>query len=94
MTGAIAVLRKQTIEIVANSYTGIKVPDSFVHIVNGTKGVFVRSGSLAQFKKIDQIYSTSGYLVSAIDTSKQDYLQVYDEVIENGDDLYDGEVIK
>ena len=94
MTGAIASIRRQTVEIVDGSYSGIKVPDGFVHIIDGTKGVFVRSGDIAQFKKIDTIYSAAGYTVSAVDSSKEDYLQIYDEVIENGDDLYDGKVIK
>ena len=94
MTSAIAVIRKQTVEIVASNYTGIKVSDSFVHVIDGTKGVFVRNGNIAQFRKLDSIYSATGYTVSAIDASKTDYLQVYDEVIENGDDLYDGKVIK
>lgn len=94
MSSTLAAIRRQTVEIVADSYTGIKIPDSFVHIVNGTKGVYVRNGDIAQFKKIDQVYSAAGYLVSAISPSKQDYVQIYDEVIENGDDLYDGKVIK
>lgn len=94
MTSALAVIRRQTVEIVANSYTGIKVSDNYIHIVGGTKGVFVRYGNMAEFRKLDPIYSTSDYTVSAIDPSQSKQLQVYDEVIENGDDLHDGEVIK
>lgn len=94
MTSALAVIRKQTVEIVSDSYTGIKVLDSYVHVINGVKGVFVRSGNIAEFKKLEPIYSAAGYTVSAIDTAKPDSLQVYDEIIENGDDLYDGEAIK
>jgi hypothetical protein len=94
MTGTLATLRKQTVEIVADTYTGIKVLDSVIHVIDGTKGVFVRNGNIAEFKKIDSIYSAAGYTVSAIDATKDDNLQIYDEVIENGDDLYDGKVIK
>jgi hypothetical protein len=94
MSSPLSVIRRQKIEIVADSYTGIKVPDSDVYIVNGSKGVYIRNGSIVQFKKIEQIYSAPGYVVSAIDPSNQGNLQIYDEVIENGDDLYDGKVIK
>jgi hypothetical protein len=94
MSSPFSVIRRQKIEIVADTYTGIKVPDSDVYIVNGSKGVYIRNGSIVQFKKIEQIYSASGYVVSAIDPSNQGNLQIYDEVIENGDDLYDGEFIK
>lgn len=94
MSSTLAAIRRQTVEIVDGSYSGIKISDSFIHIVNGTKGVYVRNGDMAQFKKIDQIYSGAGYVVSSNSPSKQDYVQIYDEVIENGDDLYDGKVIK
>lgn len=94
MTSSFSTIRRQDMEIITDSYTGIKVLDSFVHVVNGTKGVFVRSGSLVKFEKLDPIYSAAGYVVSGINSSDSDYLQVYDEVIENGDDLYDGEIIK
>lgn len=93
MTSALAVIRKQNMEIVANSYTGIEVPDGLVHVVNGQKGVFIRSGSIAQFRKLDAVYSAAGYTVSGINADPS-FLQVYDEIIENGDDLYDGEIIK
>jgi hypothetical protein len=93
MTSSLAVIRRQDMEIVANSYTGIEVPDGFMHVVGGVKGVFVREGSIAQFKKLDAVYSAAGYTVSAINADPG-YLQVYDEIIENGDDLYDGEIIK
>jgi hypothetical protein len=94
MSSALAGIRRQTVEIVDASYTGIQVLDSFVHVIGGTKGVFVRNGDIAQFKKLDPIYSAAGYTVSSINNTKTGYLQVYDEVIENGDDLYDGKVIK
>jgi hypothetical protein len=94
MTSAIASIRRQTVEIVAGTYTGIQVPDNIIHIINGTKGVFVRSGDIARFKKIEPVYSAAGYTVSALNYTDSDYLQVYDEVIENGDDLYDGKIIK
>lgn len=94
MTSTLAAIRKQAVEIVVNSFTGIKVLNSNVHVVNGAKGVFIRSGDIVKFKKINPIYSGTGYTVSKIDASEQDNLQVYDEVIENGDDLYDGKIIK
>ncbi|HEX2937478.1 MAG TPA: HlyD family efflux transporter periplasmic adaptor subunit [Ruminiclostridium sp.] len=94
MTGGLAVIRRQAVEIVAGNFSGIRVQDSFIHIVNGKKGVFIRKGNLVNFKKIDTIFSSSGYTVSAVNDDDQSYLQVYDEVIENGDDLYDGKVIK
>lgn len=94
MSSTLATIRKQTVEIVVDKFTGIKVLNDDIHVVNGEKGVFVRSGDIVKFKKIDPIYSGAGYTVCAINASDDDYLQIYDEVIENGDDLYDGKIIK
>jgi len=93
MSSQLAVIRRQAVEIIAGTFTGIKVSDQFIHIVNGVKGVYVRKGNKVVFKKLDSIFSSSGYTVSAI-KDDSDYLQIYDEVIENGDDIYDGKVIK
>lgn len=93
MSSSLAVLRRQTAEVVLGNYTGIKIPDSFIHIVNGKKGVYIREGNMVYFRKLDSIFDGQGYTISDVNTDSG-YLQVYDEVIENGDDLYDGEVIK
>lgn len=93
MSSQLAVIRRQAVEIIAGSFTGIKVSDQFIHIVDGVKGVYIRKGNKVVFKKLDPVFSSSGYTVSAINDDS-DYLQIYDEVIENGDDIYDGKVIK
>lgn len=94
MSSSLAAIRKQKAEIIIDSYTGIRVNDSYIHIVNGEKGVFVRSGNLINFKKITPIFSGQGYTVSSLKQQENGFLQLYDEIITNGDDLYDGKTIK
>lgn len=94
LSSSLCTLRKPKIEIVTSNFTGIKVTNGCIHIVNGVKGVFVRNGNLVNFRKIQPIYSAQGYTVSQIMDSDSTYLQVYDEIITNGDDLYDGKTIK
>jgi hypothetical protein len=94
MTSKLAVMRKQTVQIVADSYQGIKLSSSLMYIVNGVRGVYVVSGNTAQFKKVDIVFSGNGYFVSAVDTQDSSLLQPYDEVILNGTKLYDGKIIR
>ena len=94
MTSKLAVLRKQSIQIILKDVTGIRVSNDDIHIVNGQKGVYVLAGNAAKFKNIVVNYSGNGYSMSAIDSTDSKRLQVYDSIIENGDKLHDGKVIK
>lgn len=77
---------------------GIRVSTSAVRVVDGEKGVYVRRGNVARFRKLNIVYSDQTYVISA--TASQDgepivddpsnYLKQYDEVILEGKDLYDG----
>ena len=70
-------------------------------VVDGEKGVYVRRGNVARFRKLNIVYSDQTYVISA--TASQDgepivddpgnYLKQYDEVILEGKDLYDGKII-
>ncbi len=94
MSEAFATLRRQDVTIVVGTYTGVKVADSLLHIVNGRHGVFVRDGNVVEFKQVDQIFSAQGYILSAQDTSKSGALQLYDDMVINGDGLHDGQVVQ
>ena len=60
-------------------------------------GVYVNRNQVVKFKKLDVIYEGSDYLISnahvvsdaenGIDAN--DYLSLYDEIILNGNDVYD-----
>lgn len=80
---------------------GIRVSNNAVRVVDGEKGVFVRRGNVARFRKLNIVYSDQTYVISS--TASQDgepivddpgnYLKQYDEVILEGKDLYDGKII-
>ena len=94
MTDKLSVIRKQNIQIIASEITGVKVPNSMIHVVNNTPGVYVLEGNTIVFRKIQPQYTGNGYTVSAVDPSDDSLLQVYDEAVVNGDNLYDGKVVK
>jgi hypothetical protein len=93
MTGKLAVMRRQQVEIVSSEVNGIKIENDSINIVNGVKGVFILKGNTVAFRRIEPVYSGNGFTVSAVDTTDSKRLQVYDSVIIGGDDLYDGKIV-
>ncbi len=94
MTDKLAVIRRQTVQIVISEITGVKVPNSVIHVVRNVKGVYVRNGNTIQFKTIQPLYSGNGFTISTSDPTSDSLLQVYDEAIVKGDDLYDGKIVQ
>ena len=93
MTEAIANLRGQDVNITANSYTGIRVSTSAVRAIDGVKGVYVKNGSVIQFKKIEVLYSNDVFTIVDASNTGSDYLKLYDEVVVEGRNLYDGKQV-
>lgn len=90
-----ASLRIENAEIVIASHTGIKVPSSAIRVnKDGEKGVYVQSGNIAKFKKINIVYSEDDYILSKAEDGSDGYVSLYDNIITGGKDLYDGKVIK
>lgn len=92
-------LRKQTVEIVQQSYTGYRVPVSSVRIIDEKQGVFVKKGNLAVFKQIEPLVEIDGYFIVAEqdkrnDENYADKLGMYDLIITKGKNLYENKIIQ
>lgn len=100
-------LRKQTIDIVRDTYTGYRVPVSAVRIVNGKQGVYTLNGNFVSFKQIEPLFESEGYfivseydnideakLAAALDNGGAGYLTLNDMIITKGKKLYDGRIIE
>ncbi|MDO5449212.1 MAG: HlyD family efflux transporter periplasmic adaptor subunit, partial [Clostridia bacterium] len=95
MNQDVASLRIENAQIVTSSYTGIKVPAASIRVNDdGEKGVFVMSGNIAKFKKINIVYTEDDYILSKAEDGADGYVSLYDNIITGGKDLYDGKVIK
>ncbi|MBC8569638.1 HlyD family efflux transporter periplasmic adaptor subunit [Zongyangia hominis] len=95
MSSDLAQLRTAEAQIQFETYTGLRVPDKAIRIQDDVRGVFVRLGDRVIFKKIDPIYVGKGFILSAVDTLDEDgSLQLFDEIIVEGTDLYDGKLLK
>ncbi len=94
MNSKISGLRKETVELVVGSYTGLRVPSSAVRVdKEGNKGVYVKVGNVAKFRKLEIIYTADDYVLTASDKGEE-YVRLYDDIILKGKDLYDGKSIK
>ena len=77
------------------SYEGLRVDADALHIVDGEKGVYVKYGNLARWRKIQIVYQNEEYLLVSEDgkVGTDNELRMFDEVIVEGTDLKDGKIL-
>lgn len=94
MSEELSDIRKETAQLLLVRHTGLRVPKRAIVIDDEMQaGVYVRSGNVAAFRKIDQLYSEpADYVISKI-KEESGYLQLYDDIIVSGKGLYDGKTI-
>ena len=93
MTDNLVILRSEAIEIHANSYSGLRVSTRAIRVVEGIQGVYVLNKNEADFKPVNIIFSTVDYVICST-TDDNNSLILYDEIITEGSNLYDGKVVK
>jgi len=94
MSEELATIRGETVEIQMVEHTGLKVPKRAIIVdENRQPGVYVRSGNVVSFRKIEQEYSEAADYVVCKVVAEDGYLQLYDDVIVGGRGLYDGKII-
>ncbi len=93
MNEEIAALRHEAVKIRVDSVEGIAVDRMALRTVDGEKGVYVKEGNLVNFKKVQIIYSDANIVLSKPQPLDDSYLAVYDEMILEGTDLYDGKLL-
>lgn len=88
VTGRIAKFK-----IVKNSYGGLRVPMfALRRNENNEQGVYVVHGQSLVFKRVNVVYWGEDYVICE-QNPDDGYLMMYDEVVVEGMDLYDGKVI-
>ncbi len=76
----IAASRIQSMQLIFDEYSGIKVPRSAIRFRGEEKGVYVILGEDITFKKIDVIYEGDDFVISK-NTSQEDHLLLYDQIL-------------
>ena len=89
-------LRRQTVQIVIETWEGYKVPLSAVRIVDGVQGVYILEGYIVEFRRIEPLCEIDGYFICRENNGTEedaDMLELYDHIIINGKNLYSGKII-
>jgi putative membrane fusion protein len=90
--------RVASVRLLLDDYIGIRLPQSAVAFRTNEEGereqgVFVRNGSVLVFRRIELLRSEDGFVIVADTTGRRGWLQLYDEVVVRGRDLYDGKIV-
>ena len=88
-------LSKATAQIDFESYEGIRIDARALHIVDGEKGVYVKYGNLARWRKITVLYQDESYILVPKDgkVGTDNEVRLFDEIIVEGTDLKDGKIL-
>lgn len=95
MSAELSDIRKEKVEILITEHNGLRVPDEAVHFNDeGEAGVYVRAGDILAFRRIQVVYhgETDNYSICA-QVDDPGYLQIYDDMVVEGKNLYDGKVV-
>lgn len=93
MNSELASMRKGNMTIIKNTYSGLRLPKKTLRVQDGKTGVFVRSGMTIKFVGVNVIYSTDDYIICEQQTSNDNVLRLYDDVVVKGKRLYDGKIV-
>ncbi len=85
--------RRQSCKLILSTYEGFKIPIEALRVVDGQAGVFVLEGAEAKFKPAEILYKSANFYVVKANTEDKDALFLYDKVIINSKNLYDGKVV-
>ncbi len=80
-------------EILFSQYKGIKVPVEALRFVDGQQGVYVKFSKLVKFKKVAPVYQDENYAILPLETDSENQVELYDNIIVKGVNLYDGKYL-
>ncbi len=85
------------VEFVKNSYEGFRIPAKALRMMDGQMGVYVIRSNKARFIPVELMFSGKDWLVVAEQTESYEtpkVLKLYDELIIDGKDIYEGKVVR
>lgn len=86
-------LRKQTAEIIFDTYEGLRVPKEALYVVDGKTGVYVLEAGRAEWKRVDELLQYGEYYLVEWDSTGTSGLWPNDEMILTDVEIWDGKVI-
>lgn len=85
---------KAEAEFIKHSYSGLKIPSESIRIINDKKGVFVIRNDEARFVPVNIKYSNKDWTIVSEETEGDKSLKLYDELIIEGRNLYEGKDVR
>ena len=86
---------KANVEVIKNSYSGLKIPAQCIRVKENQNGVYVVRGDYAKFVTVDLLYSDNEWaIVRENSASGSSSLKLYDEVIMKAEKLEDGKKLR
>ena len=86
--------RTASVKLGFSDYQGVRFSRQALRIQDGKKGVFVKGTSTVRFKQVDIVYTGKDFYLSKLDYSSDIYLNIFDVIIVEGTDLYDGKPLE
>ena len=80
LSDELAIERVGEVQILTNSYTGVKVPRKAITFKDDVRGVYVSFGKKKVFKKLDVIYEGDDYVLSNDDATNE-YVLIHDQLV-------------
>lgn len=94
ISGELARLRTRSAQIVFRSISGLRVPSKAIRMVDGEQGVFVVDRKTVAYRTIDVVYESAGFVIARWDKTDASSLQLFDQIITEGTDLYVGKQLE
>lgn len=84
-------------ELIRNSYEGFRIPAKSLRMTDGEMGVYVIRSNKARFVPVELLYNAGSWVVVREQMESAEHpkvLKLYDELIINGKDIYEGKVVR
>lgn len=106
MSEELASIRIQPAQLLLREHSGLRIPDAALRFNSENRaGAYVRLGTTVTFRYVDVIYHNDkdGYSICKIpgETDSEgnkvnlsEYVQLYDDIIVEGKNLYDGKIVR
>lgn len=95
MSEALSSVRCEQVQILLEEHTGLYVPDSAMRFNEQKEpGVLIRRGNMLQFRRVRVLYYNDTGKYSICDPAGGDgYLELYDDMVIGGKNVYDGKIV-
>lgn len=93
MNEYISAIRNITVTVVTEEFSGLMVRKKALRVVGDKLGVYVVSGMQARFVDVEVQKYSGEYAICKSQSTNSKVLRLYDEVIVDGKNLYDGKMV-